>query len=168
MNRPTPSRPAKGEGEHLPLADAFAGVLQSEAERRHEERRSRAPKGPSYAKPAFGLALLAALVWIWLAPPAWLRLPPLPSEPPEVQEAEARLALYLQAERILQFRIDRGRLPGTLAEAGDPLPGIRYEVLGSDRYRLRSTEPPLSYTSTDSPAALLAESVTRLRPGGAR
>ena len=83
---------------------------------------------------AFVVLLLAALVA--LAPPGWAR----PDTPPQLATSERahglRLALLLQAEQIEAFRVREQRLPETLADVGEALPGLRYVLSGTRAYQL--------------------------------
>lgn len=96
-------------------------------------------------------ALFASSVYLLAVRPAWFFTPPLPPDPPEVREASLRLTLAREAERVRRFHVARGRLPGTLAEAGGAVKGLDYEVrpdgtfavrapLGAGTLELRSTD----------------------------
>jgi hypothetical protein len=63
------------------------------------------------------------------------------------------------------YRTSSGRLPSTLEEAGEAIPGLRYEVLGDGVYALTSLrDTSVRYTSRDSLPAFLGQS-TRLLGG---
>jgi hypothetical protein len=97
------------------------------------------------------ILLLGVSGYLWLSPPAWIRPQPIPVPPPAVREAGKRFSMILQAQRIEHFRLLKGRLPTTLAEAGEPIEGIDYAVLTGATYSLQSArDPALRYVSTDS------------------
>src|SRR6185295_11687344 len=99
---------------------------------------------------ALGIALAIA-AYLAVNPPAWLKPHPAPPPTPAVRAASDRFAIYLQAQRIESFRITRGRLPSTIAEAGEPMPGIRYELLNDGSYALTSDrDATIRYSSRDS------------------
>jgi len=70
------------------------------------------------------------LGWLWLTRPDWLFSPPLGivAETQLSEEAGLRYGMYLQAARIREFEAEFGRLPETIAEAGEAEEGLRYTV----------------------------------------
>ena len=113
------------------------------------------------------LGALAITLYLSLNPPTWIQPLPAPSPTPAEREAGDRFAIYLQAQRIEHFRNTTGRLPSTMEEAGEPIPGIRYEVLGDGAYALTSgRDQAIRYTSRDSLGTFLGGSMTLL--GGQR
>ncbi len=113
--------------EHEKTQAARSRALEEAERQRARERR------PPYW-PVVVLALITA--WIWLFPPASLRLDPPEPQPVAQEEAALRFTMYVQAQRIKAFRMEHGRLPERLEEAGPPLPGMRYTVLHADLYQL--------------------------------
>lgn len=111
---------------------------QDEADRR-ERRARRMPYWPV-------AALLVITAWLWIFPPAFLRLDPPPPQPVEQEEAALRFTVYIQAQRIKAFRQANGRLPRTLEEAGEPLPGMRYTVLQPGLYQLTASTDRMTLT----------------------
>lgn len=68
-----------------------------------------------------GLVLLAVQ-------PVWLTGPKTaPPDPPPVAAAGLRVALLRQRQLVFDYARTHGRLPVSLAEAGDSLPGVRYD-----------------------------------------
>jgi hypothetical protein len=102
------------------------------------------------------VALWLVIAYVWVGSPSWLSIEP-PPEPTFSQEAQAlRLAMFFQSQAIEAYRLERGRLPYVLQEAGPPFPGMEYrrkdsrsyELLGtSDRLRLdyQSEQDPLDW-----------------------
>lgn len=100
--------------------------------------------------------LWLGVAYIWVFSPSWTRVKP-PEPPPVAAEAQSlRLNVFLQTQAIEAYRMERGRLPYVLQEAGPPFRGIEYlrkdsrsyELLGAtDRVRMRylSEEPPMDF-----------------------
>lgn len=92
------------------------------------------------------VVLLVITAWLWIFPPAFLRMDPPPPQPIEQEEAALRFTMYLQAQRIKAFRQETGRLPDSLEAAGPPLPGMRYTVLHTDLYQLTGATDRVTLT----------------------
>lgn len=93
---------------------------------------------------------LVIAVYVWFFPPAWVQGNPPPPVPTAAQEASAlRMTMYVQAQRIEQFRLDNGRIPYNLGEAGQAFDGMEYIRLTDSNYRLhgRSEQAMLSLSS---------------------
>jgi hypothetical protein len=157
---PRPSSAA----ERKRLIDQYEQTKRSEAER-HAVEQQQALRRKRLTRPLGLVLLLVILVYLSVTPPSWL----IPAAPPAPtlaeQEASIRFAIYLQAQQLEHFRATRGRLPSSLAEAGQPLPDISYTVLAGTTYQLRSTvDSTIRYVSTDSLGPFLGESLTLLGP----
>ena len=154
MSDRTPSEGSSGGGHNISgSGDRYEALLEvlehektqaarsralEEAERQRQKQR-RAPYWPV-------AVLLVIAAWLWLFPPAFLRLDPPPPQPIAQEEAALRFTMYVQAQRIRAFREEAGRLPETLEEAGPPLPGMSYIVLQSDLYQLTGSTERLTLT----------------------
>ena len=123
--------------EHEKTQAARSKALE-EAERQ-KRKRQRTPYWPV-------AVLLVITAWLWIFPPAFLRLDPPPPQPIEQEEAALRFTMYVQAQRIKAFREESGRLPGSLEEAGQPLPDMRYTVLQPDLYQLTGSTDRVTLT----------------------
>ncbi len=156
-----PPRPSTA-GERQKLIAEYEESKRSETARYAEvtvsaDRRKRAWRAVVFT------GVVAAVVYLWLQPPAWMSPPPLPVPSAAEQEAGGRFAIYLQAQQIEHFRQTNGRLPSTLEETGEPLPGIDYILLGPTTYALQSArDANLRYASTDSLGSFLGASMTLL------
>lgn len=165
---PEPVDPVRFVSEEQVRARALAEVLRDQAERAEasrvaEESRARSDR----LRRRVLVGTWAAVAWIWLVTPSWLRVEP-PPPPTVAAEAQSlRLNVFLQSQAIEAYRLERGRLPYILQEAGPPFRGMEYrrfdsrsyEVQGrSDRVILRyhSDQPPMEFVG---PAAgvLLSE-----------
>lgn len=130
--------------------EALLEVLEHEktqAERAkalEEAEREKRKQGRQRYWPVAVLAVITA--WLWLFPPAFLRLEPPPPQPVEQEEAALRFTVYVQAQRIRAFHQETGRLPETLDEAGEPLPGMQYTRLHEDLYQLTGATDRVTLT----------------------
>lgn len=90
--------------------------------------------------------LTAIAVWLWLVPPAPLRIEPPPPQPVAEEEEALRFIMSIQARRLEAFRRVSGRYPSSLEETGPPLPGVRYARLHDDLYQITGTTDRLTLT----------------------
>lgn len=137
VDQPPPGDERQHVSGEVERARILAAVLRDQAERaesarevvERRTRRSRLRRG--------ALAVVwVAMAWVWLGGHPSLRVQP-PPRATVVEEASAlRLQMYLQAQRVEAFRQRTGRLPFVLAETGPPPPGLTYERLGGQGYRL--------------------------------
>lgn len=134
------SGPGSESGEPEPsdkreLLEAFDGVVTRERERARESNLRPVARRTHTAVLALCILSWGALAYTWLAKPAWLFPPdPAASRTPSEREARLRFGLYLERERVLEFRATHRRLPATLAEAGDVEEGIEYTVSGDSTF----------------------------------
>ena len=150
--------------ERKKLIEEYEQTKRSEAERHSTERDQAIRRKKTTRMTVMGITLAIALV-LAFAPPAWIQPAPQPTPTPAEQEASARFAIFLQAQQIEQFRATRGRLPATLEEAGQAVPGVQYLVNSGTTYQLRSiADRAVTYNSTDSLRAFLGGSMAQLGP----
>lgn len=137
-------------------------VLRDQAAKEQARKSSTRRPGttPGRVAALMVLALLSIYLWTWS--PSWLA----PAGPPELalgtEQAGLRVAMYIQAQRIEDFRDTRGRLPDVLREAGEPLPGMLYDRIDARTYRLRGAgdRVRLLYVSSDSLQIFAGDSPT--------
>ncbi len=165
VSAPAPARPNAARG--LPTGsaeirfDTFDIKLSDPGEMKFKALR------PSMrAIAALLLGVVAAAVWISSPNGAGLLRPnPLPES---YNEASARWAMVIMADRIDRFRAERQRLPETLEELG-PAPSelIGYERLAEGTYRLQApgSTAPLTLGGSTSREIFAANSVDILRLG---
>ena len=163
MTAPPPPSPEKRA-----LIDAYQDVLKADAERRDLDHR---PTRPTRTRPFAWVALVLALVGagvIWFAHPDWLGLAPAPAEPPAVREASLRLAVALEAQRVIRYQREHGRLPATLAEAGAVMPGVSYQPSREGIFELNAADADIAviYRSTGSLRAFVGNSYDVVRGRG--
>lgn len=127
---PSPPRRPPSAADRAKEVAELLRTIQQDAEEREFVRLD---PGPPPRSPIWYLALALAVVlnlWIWIDRPAWL-VGATPTQVAELQREQAlRFQMYLQGQRIEAFRVDNGDLPGSLEEAGPPVPGIRYQRSG--------------------------------------
>lgn len=158
---PVPPQPSSA-GERQKLIAEYEESLRSASAQRvaaradGERRRSR--------RRFLGLlALVVLLVYLAFLPPAWFQPAPLPVPTAEHNEAGNRMAIFLEVQRIEQFRAKTGRLPTTLDEAGEPLPGLQYQVRSDGGYTVSAPgQPGLQYRSGEDMGAFLGSSASIL------
>lgn len=124
--------------EHQASQSARDRAREAEQLRRQRETRDR----------PYGLVavLLVFTAWIWLLPPAFLRVEAPPAPPVQEEEAALRFLMYVQAQRIKAYRQETGEYPTRLEEAGPPLPGMRYMRLADELYQLTGVTERLTLT----------------------
>lgn len=127
---PSPPRRRPSAADRAKEVAELLRTIQQDAEEREFVRLD---PGPPPRSRIWYLALALAVVlnlWIWIDRPPWL-VGATPAPVPEAQREQAlRFQMYLQGQRVEAFRIDNGDLPGSLEEAGPPVPGIRYQRSG--------------------------------------
>jgi hypothetical protein len=109
--------------------------------------------------------LVVAAILLWVAPVPGFRAEIAFPLPPAEERAALEVATWVQAQQVEAFRQRRGRLPDVLRETGEALPGMTYERLDAQRYRLsgateRST---VTWNSSDTLDTQLRNRVARLR-----
>lgn len=133
------------------LLDAAQNALESEAEL--QRARNREPKHRRRRRVLPGVFALTVAISLYalLTHPAWLQTPPLPSDPPAVQEANLRIVMYTQAMRVETFVAQYGRLPATLSEAHAAAESTWLEPLEGNAFALHGTIDSVELTlrSTD-------------------
>ena len=148
-------------------ADTLADVLEHAAAREEAAKMREPPKRqPRWMLP-LGINLAVFAVYLLIAPPAWVVMDPIEGPPLVEQEQSLRLAMYMQIKRIESYRIENGRLPEVLSDAGSPTQGVEYRRQGVDRYQLVANVGPtvVLYDSTESANEFVGDAVNRLRGG---
>jgi hypothetical protein len=163
--RPTPPTQNKGiSGKLGPRTDvrpdveramAVAAVMDHAVRVKKETSGPMRPHGAAARSkwPIFLLIPMIALaVYSWVAKPEFIWGPGVQPLPPARQEANARVAMFLLAQRIEAFRAKEGEYPTSLRAIGDSLAGVTYARVDSV-YELRAVEAgkPIVYRP-DRPA----------------
>jgi hypothetical protein len=91
-----------------------------------------------------GLILLALLMGVFaaysfIAKPAFIWGAPVAAPPPDVQEANLRMSMFLFGMRVDRYKLANRSYPESLAELGDSIRGISYQRLSDSTFELRGT-----------------------------
>lgn len=153
--------------------NAVAAVMQREEEKavtraKQETRKHRA----SPVRTLMAAALVLFNVYLWMGSPQWLEYRTPATPPVSYYESSYKIAVYMQRQRVEEFRRERGRLPQVAKQAGAPVKGVKYTPLTKDVYELRAGNivKHVRYVSTDSIAVFLGRTFIQmgLIAGGAR
>ena len=163
---PTTSDPAAGSE----IAEALVDVMQDQAHRAKARAEVSGPRAKR-AGPVLGVLLVLLSLfsaYLWFGSPAVLQPEPLDPITPELEAAGLRMEVFLQASAVEEFQAREGRLPTTLAEAGDPYTEVVFEAVGANRYRLRLSSPSttVEYDSVDPLEGFLGNAVEVVIWGG--
>ena len=132
----------------------LAALLREQSEKEEHEEQSRevlaGRQGYGIRHIALVLATTVSL-WIWVWPPSVLRIQTPAPPPAEQEEATLRLVMYFQAQKIERYRLDTGRVPVELEDAGPVFRGMEYIRLTDRDYRIlgRTARVILSYSSVE-------------------
>lgn len=163
---PSAATPSSGGPDRQALLRAYQDLVKEE----HDKRSGgpEVPPPPPSRAPFWitMLALVGILASLLLVQPAWL-FPKAPVEPPELKEASLRVRMYVEIDRIEQYRRAHGRLPDTLLESLGDTTGLRY-ASGEGGYSLtgESGAVSLTYSSSQSPEEFLGRSYDLIRRRG--
>jgi len=117
-------------------------------------------------------SLIALNFYAWIGNPPWLQphVPPMPDV--DYYAASWKLAVYLQRQRIEEYRITKGHLPAVAAQAGPPVKGVQYVPLQTKDYELSAGDGAkrFVYHSTDSLSVFVGRAFIQMSliAGGAR
>jgi len=119
-------------------------LAETLAHAEHQDARYRVPfsQTPTAGRWKAFLALVVVLVAgaVATVPPRWARPDPPAQLGPAERASNLRLALLLQAQQVEAFRVRVQRLPASLDEVTQTLPGVRYVRSGSRAYQLIAYE----------------------------
>lgn len=168
--RKKPESSTSGRVSGREMADALADVMKDQNEKAasREVAGARAERRTSPVTWVAFLLLSAFSGYLWLGSPSWLQ-PETPNPvTPALHDAGLRMEIYNQALLVESFKGLQGRLPNSLAEAGDPFTVVQYERLDGDRYRLIMTGEgeALEYRSGDPLLEFLGDAPRVIEEGG--
>ena len=148
----------------------LAAVMREQSQKAEQEAVSRKAfvRRQGYGIRHVALVLATAIsVWIWIWPPSALRLRTPGPPPTEQEEATLRLVMYFQAQKIEQYRLDTGRVPLELDDAGPVFGGMEYIRLTDRDYRIlgRTSRVILSYSSVEPIDAFVGDGANILELG---
>ncbi len=128
--------------EKRDLLAAFDQVLDREREKTVLAAAPPPPPRTSYAVTILCIAAWGWLGYAWLARPAWLfQREVAAAVTPAEAEATMRFGMYLELERVFDYRAAHGRLPGSLGDAGDVEEGVDYMRTGDTTFVLTGQLP---------------------------
>ena len=149
-------------------ADALSAVMSHAAERDDAQHKKAPQKTQSKLALPLGINLGVFALYMLIAPPAWVVVNPIEAPPVEEQADHMRLAMYMQAMRVNVYRAQNGELPAALEDAGSPVPGVEYSVIGANRYELIATigTEVVRYDSSESANEWVGSDATSALRGG--
>ena len=156
---PPPSPTPSGQHDRTKLLEAYQNLVRSEQEKRNSIA---VPVPPEPSAPYFIMMvlLIGGLASLLVLQPQWL-FPRPPEETPALREASLRVRMFVEIDRIEQFRSLNGRLPGTLAEAKSDSIGLSYQP-AQESFSLvgHNGSLMLTYNSSMTPRDFLGQSYT--------
>lgn len=147
-------------------AEYFVGaVMQREEEKAAKrEQQGRRVQRAAPIRQLLAVSMLLLNAYLWMGNPHWLEYRT-PKQPPlDYYEGSWRIAVYMQRQRVEEFRAKRGLLPVAATQAGPPVKGVKYRTLGKNVYELRAGNyvKQIVYRSTDSLSVFLGRSLVQL------
>ena len=159
--------------EHAEAEAAVGAVMRREEEKEakraeQEHRRTHTPP----VKLILFVTLVAFNAYLWFANPEWLRYnePQAPSI--DYYQSSWKIAVYLQRQRIEEYRQVKGHIPATAQQAGQPVRGVQYTPIEMKDYQLAAGAGPkqIVYQSNDSLSVMMGRTLVMmgLVAGGVR
>jgi hypothetical protein len=140
---PSEQRGTPQQSGSLARAEVLRDVLQHAAREQqallaaHPVRRSRLARAVAVW---FCVPALAFSAWSLIAQPAFLWGPPPAPLPGPRADANARMVLYLLAQRLEAYRAEEGDFPASLSVLGQETEGVVYAAIGDTGWVLRGRE----------------------------
>ena len=156
---PPPSPTPSGQHDRTKLLEAYQNLVRSEQEKRSSVAVTALPPSRSPFWITM-LLLISGLSSLLIVQPLWL-FPQPPVESPVLKEASLRVRMFVDIDRIEQFRSLNGRLPATLAEAKSDSIGLDYQP-AQESFSLvgHNGSLMLTYNSSMTPRDFLGQSYT--------
>jgi len=106
-------------------------------------------------------------LYSYAAKPEWIWGPQVdPDAVAATHDADMRFAMYLLAQRILDYRREFGAVPATLADVGSKIDSVKYVVLTDTSFSLRyESGMPIILYSTESMDQFLRNAVDVVTAG---
>lgn len=119
-------------------AEADVGAVMR---RKHEQaaKREALEHRKHHAPPIKGLLLLARVcfnLYIWLGNPGWLTYNQPSGLSIDYSQSSWEVAVYLQRQRIEEYRQAKGHIPATAQQAGPTVHGVHYTPIEQKNYEL--------------------------------
>ena len=150
-------------------ADLVSDVLEDAARRAEARSKKPEPVGRNRQRiAAVSLPLAGAFsFYLWFGSPAWVT-PTMP-DPVSAEAAEAglRVAMFFEARKIEDFRLESGRLPDSMEELGSAPEEMTYSVVDARTYQLigQSRGVTLTFNSDQTITQFVGDALDRLGIG---
>jgi hypothetical protein len=161
----TPDELLQRAREQAEAEAAVGDVMRREDEKAAMREALEKPR-PS-APPLRALLLLTLLLfngYVWFGNPEWLKFrePQLPA--PSYYASSWKIAVFLQRQRIEEYRHAKGHLPASAQQAGQPVTGVKYTPIEQRDYRLAAGtgDKQVVYSSTDSLSVLMGRTLVQM------
>lgn len=130
------SAPARRDSRASALHEAIAHSVQTD---REFKKKSTISSGEGRRNGLIVLTVLmsAFTLYAWIGRPAFIWGPPITPPPPEVQEANLRMAMFVLGMRVDRFKKEHRAYPQSLSEVGDSIRGMSYQRLNDSTFELR-------------------------------
>jgi hypothetical protein len=118
-------------------------------------------------KPYRALLLLSLLLlnaYMWFGRPGFLDYHTPPTPPLDYYESSWRVSVWLQRQRIEEYRKEHGHVPASARQAGPPVHGVDYKPLEEKQYVLSAGagQHAVVYHSTDSIGVFVGRSLMQM------
>jgi hypothetical protein len=159
--------------ERAEVEAAVGAVMRREDEKAAkrdalENRKHHTPRVKSWLL----LALVIFNLYIWLGKPGWLTYNQPSGLSIDYYQSSWEVAVYLQRQRIEEYRQTKGHIPATAQQAGPPVHGVQYTPIAQKNYELIAGNgaKKFVYNSTDSLSVLMGRTLFQmgLIAGGVR
>ncbi len=128
------------------------------------KQQERAKARPKPIKAVVLLALIGLNLYLWLGDPKWLHFNPPPPPTYQYYQDGWKMAAYMQAQRVEEFRKTKAKLPTSVEQVRDPVRGVAYRRVSDQHYQLTAGEGParVVYDSHEPLKAWVGLSLVRL------
>ena len=128
------------------------------------KQQERARERPKPLKALMLLSLTALNLYVWLADPEWLHFkgPPVPTY--QYYQDGWKMAAYMQAQRVEEFRKAQAKLPARVEQVRSPVRGVDYRRVSDEQYELTAGTGParVVYDSREPLHIWVGKSLIRL------
>jgi hypothetical protein len=155
-------------------AEAAVGAVMRREDEKAAKREALEHR-KQHTPPIKGLLLLSLVffnLYLWLGNPNWLTYNQPSGLSVDYYQSSWEVAVYLQRQRIEEYRQAKGHIPATANQAGPPVHGVQYTPLAQKNYELLAGNgaKKVVYHSTDSLSVLMGRTLFQmgLIAGGVR
>lgn len=128
------------------------------------KQQERAKERPKPLKALVLLVLTGLNFYLWLADPEWLhfKAPPVPTY--QYYQDGWKMAAYMQAQRVEEFRKAQAKLPARVEQVRNPVRGVEYRRITDQHYELTAGtgSARVVYDSHEPLHAWVGQSLVRL------